>query len=225
MKILIAEDDPVSRHVLTTNLTNWGHEVVAVSNGLEAWHALQKDDAPHLAILDWMMPAMEGPEVCRRLRESAREIATYVILLTARQGVAEVVQGIAAGADDYLTKPYHRDELCVRVQVGARMIELQTKLADRVGQLEQALEQVKKLQGIIPICGYCKKIRDDQDYWQNVESYIATHSEAEFSHGICPSCFTEIVKPQIDSFKASKAGAPETNDLECLEPLLPQLPN
>lgn len=212
MKILIAEDDPVSRHILTTNLANWGHEVVAVSNGLEAWHVLQKDDAPHFAILDWMMPAMEGPEVCRRLRQSAREIATYVILLTARQGVAEVVKGIAAGADDYLTKPYHRDELCGRVQVGVRMIELQTKLADRVGQLEQALEQVKRLQGIIPICGYCKKIRDDQDYWQNVDSYIATHSEAEFSHGICPSCFTEIVEPQIDSFKTSKPGASETND-------------
>lgn len=221
MKILIAEDDPVSRHVLTTNLRNWGHEVVAVSNGLEAWQALQKVDAPHLAILDWMMPAMEGPEVCRRLRQSAREIETYVILLTARQGVAEVVKGIAAGADDYLTKPYHRDELCVRVQVGVRMIELQTKLADRVGQLEQALEQVKRLQGIIPICGYCKKIRDDQDYWQNVDSYIATHSEVEFSHGICPSCYAEIVKPQIEAFKASNTSGSETDDLECLEPLLP----
>lgn len=221
MKILIAEDDPVSRHVLTANLRNWGHEVVAVSNGLEAWQALQKVDAPHLAILDWMMPAMEGPEVCRRLRQSAREIETYVILLTARQGVAEVVKGIAAGADDYLTKPYHRDELCVRVQVGVRMIELQTKLADRVGQLEQALEQVKRLQGVIPICGYCKKIRDDQDYWQNVDSYIATHSEAEFSHGICPSCYAEIVKPQIEAFKASKTSGSETDDLVCLEPLLP----
>lgn len=221
MKILIAEDDPVSRHVLTANLTNWGHEVVAVSNGLEAWQALQKIDAPHLAILDWMMPAMEGPEVCRRLRQSAREIETYVILLTARQGVAEVVKGIAAGADDYLTKPYHRDELCVRVQVGVRMIELQTKLADRVSQLEQALEQVKRLQGVIPICGYCKKIRDDQDYWQNVDSYIATHSEAEFSHGICPSCYAEIVKPQIEAFKASKTSGSETDDLVCLEPLLP----
>jgi sigma-B regulation protein RsbU (phosphoserine phosphatase) len=217
LKILIAEDDQVSRRVLTANLIKCGHEVVAVSNGLEAWQALQKDDAPHLAILDWMMPGMEGPEVCRRLRQSIREIETYVILLTARHGVAEVVKGIAAGADDYLTKPYHRDELCVRVQVGVRMIELQTKLADRVAQLEQALEQVKRLQGIIPICGYCKKIRDDQDYWQNVDSYIATHSEAEFSHGICPSCFAEIVKPQIDLFKSSSTLPSETNNPECVE--------
>ena len=217
MKILIAEDDPVSSRVLTANLTNWGHEVVAVSNGLEAWQALQQDDAPHLVILDWMMPELEGPEVCRRLRQSSREIATYVILLTARHGVEEVVSGIAAGADDYLTKPYHRDELRVRVQVGVRMIELQMKLADRVLQLEQALEQVKRLQGIIPICGYCKKIRDDQDYWQNVESYIATHSEAQFSHGICPPCYAKVVKPQIESFRISQAEA-KAADREESEP-------
>ncbi len=219
MKILIAEDDPISRLVLTTNLTNWGHEVVPVVNGLEAWEILRQTDAPRIAILDWMMPEMEGPEVCRRLRLLNTDIAPYVILLTARQGVEEVVSGIAAGADDYLTKPYHRDELQVRLQVGARMIELQTKLADRVAQLQQALEHVKRLEGIIPICGYCKKIRDDQDYWQNVESYVATHSEAEFSHGICPSCFEQIVQPQIDSFKQLNNQTSKTASSICPEEL------
>lgn len=201
MKILIAEDDPISALVLKTNLTNWGHEVVVVVDGLEALKFLQEADAPRLAVLDWMMPGMEGTEVCRRLREESFDIAPYVILLTARRGVAEVVKGIAAGADDYLTKPYHRDELRVRVQVGVRIVELQTKLAERVHELERAAAQVKRLEGIIPICGYCKKIRDDHDYWQNVESYVATHSEAEFSHGICPSCFVEIVQPQLDAFR------------------------
>lgn len=210
MKILIAEDDPVSRHVLTANLTKWGHEVIAVTDGLQAWEALQRDDAPHLVILDWMMSGLEGPEVCRKLRQSAREIETYIILLTARQGVAEVVNGIGAGANDYLTKPYHRDELRVRVQVGVRMVELQKKLADRVEQLERALDQVKRLQGIIPICGYCKKIRDDHDYWQNLDSYISTHSEAEFSHGICPSCYVDVVKPQLESFKPPRMKVSET---------------
>jgi CheY-like chemotaxis protein len=210
LKILIAEDDPVSRHVLTANLTKWGHEVIAVTDGLQAWEALQRDDAPHLVILDWMMSGLEGPEVCRKLRQSAREIETYIILLTARQGVAEVVNGIGAGANDYLTKPYHRDELRVRVQVGVRMVELQKKLADRVEQLERALDQVKRLQGIIPICGYCKKIRDDHDYWQNLDSYISTHSEAEFSHGICPSCYVDVVKPQLESFKPSRMKVSET---------------
>jgi phosphoserine phosphatase RsbU/P len=211
MRILIAEDDPVSRHVLTTNLVNWAHEVVTAVNGLEAWRASQEEDAPRLVILDWMMPEMEGPEVCRRMRESPATIPPYIILLTARQGPKEVVEGMQAGADDYLTKPYHRDELRARVQVGVRMIELQMKLADRISKLEEALDRVKRLQGIIPICGYCKKVRDDEDYWQNVESYIATHSEAEFSHGVCPSCFTQVVEPQLDSFRATLTSPQKTN--------------
>lgn len=199
MKILIAEDDPISALVLKTNLINWGHEVVTAVEGLEALTILQQADAPRLAVLDWMMPGLEGTEVCRRLRLQTSDIAPYIILLTARQGVEEVVKGIAAGADDYLTKPYHRDELRVRIQVGARIVDLQSKLAERVNQLEQAAAQVKKLEGILPICGYCKKIRDDHDYWQSVEGYVATHSEAEFSHGICPSCYVEIVQPQLDA--------------------------
>ena len=207
MRILIAEDDPISRHILMTNLVNWGHEVETAVNGLEAWRAWQEDESPRLVILDWMMPGMEGPEVCRRMRESPATIPPYIIMLTARQGAKQVVEGMQAGADDYLTKPYHRDELRVRVQVGVRMIELQRALANRIGKLEEALDRVKRLQGIIPICGYCKKIRDDQDYWQNVESYIATHSEAEFSHSVCPSCFTQVVEPQLDSYKASLASS------------------
>lgn len=203
MRILIAEDDPVSRRILVTFLMKWGHEVVVTNNGLEAWQVLQAEDAPSLAILDWMMPAMDGLEVCRRVRELPKTIIPYIILLTAKHGVEEVVKGMEAGADDYLTKPYHRDELRVRVQVGARIVELQTKLSERVHELEDALEQVKQLQGILPICGYCKKIRDDQDYWQNVESYIAIHSEATFSHGVCPACYEAQVKPQIESLRAA----------------------
>ena len=203
MRILIAEDDPISRSVLTTNLLDWGHEVVTAVNGVEALRASQEENAPRLVILDWMMPEMEGPDVCRRMRELQSIIPPYIIMLTARQGPREVVEAMQAGADDYLTKPYYRDELRVRVQVGVKMIELQQRLSDRIGELQQALDQVKRLQGIIPICGYCKKVRDDEDYWQNVESYIATHSEAEFSHGVCPSCFAAVVEPQLASFKSA----------------------
>lgn len=197
MRILIAEDDLISQHVLTTNLTQWGHEVVTTSNGLDAWELLQQKDAPRLVILDWMMPGIEGPEVCRRLRALTTNVAPYVILLTARKGIEELVKGMQAGADDYLSKPYHRDELSVRVQVGIRILDLQQKLADRVVELESALEQVKTLRGIIPICGYCKSIRDDGDYWQNLESFVASHSDAQFSHGICPSCYDSVVKLEL----------------------------
>jgi sigma-B regulation protein RsbU (phosphoserine phosphatase) len=202
LRILIAEDDVVSRRILETLLRNWGYEVVTTVDGEEAWQTMREPDAPALAILDVMMPGIDGLEVCRRVRELSGATPPYIILLTAKHGAREIVNGIEAGADDYLTKPYDRDELRARVQVGVRIVELQTKLAARVRELEGALEHVRQLQGILPICSYCKKIRGDQDYWQTVESYIADHSEAEFSHGICPACYETTVKEQLASFRA-----------------------
>lgn len=202
MRVLIAEDDVVSRRILLTHLQNWGYEVVTTLDGDEAWRAISEPDAPNLAILDIMMPGVDGLEICRRVRQRSGAIAPYIILLTAKHGASEIVKGIEAGADDYLTKPYDRNELRARVQVGVRIVDLQTKLANRVKELEGALAHVKQLQGILPICSYCKKIRSDQDYWQTVESYIADHSEAEFSHGICPACYETTVKEQLDSFRA-----------------------
>ncbi len=205
MRVLIAEDDAVSRRILETLLRKWGYEVTTTLDGEAAWEVLQGPSAPSLAILDIMMPGIDGLELCRRLRQSQTTMPPYIILLTATQGVREIVKGIEAGADDYLTKPYDREELRVRVQVGARIIELQTKLAERVQELEVALDHVKQLQGILPICSYCKKIRDDRNYWQNVESYVADHSQAEFSHGICPSCYETTVRPQLESLQVSQS--------------------
>lgn len=144
MRILIAEDDPVSSRVLATTLTKWGHEVVTTDNGLEAWAALQKDDAPRLAILDWMMPGIEGPEVCRRVRRNFKTAPAYVMLLTALHSKEQMVEGLEAGADDYLTQPFDRNELRVRLQAGARIIELQGRLAQRVRELEAAIAECKQ---------------------------------------------------------------------------------
>ena len=207
MRVVIAEDDAVSRRILETLLRKWGYEVTTTLDGEAAWEVLQGPNAPSLAILDIMMPGIDGLDLCRRLRESPTSVPPYIILLTATHGVREVVRGIEAGADDYLTKPYDHDELRVRVQVGARIIELQTKLAERVQQLEVALDHVKQLQGILPICSYCKKIRNDRNYWQNVESYVSDHSQAEFSHSICPSCYETTVKSQLESLRSSQAAA------------------
>jgi len=205
LRILIAEDDAVSRRILETFLWKWGYEVTTTVNGEAAWDVMQRPNAPSLAILDIMMPGIDGLELCRRLRRSPSNVPPYIILLTANQGVREIVKGIEAGADDYLTKPYDRDELRVRVQVGARIIELQTKLSERVEQLEVALNHVKQLEGILPICSYCKKIRNDSNNWQHVESYVSDHSQAEFSHGICPSCYESTVKPQLESLRISES--------------------
>ncbi len=194
MKILIAEDDPVSRRILEATLVNWGYEVLVNLDGRQAWDVLQREDAPSLAILDIMMPGMDGLEICRKVRQLPRATPPYLILLSAMSGKEQVVRGIRAGANDYLTKPFHREELRVRVGVGVQMLTLQKALAERVAELEEALSQVKQLQGILPICSYCKKVRDDQNYWQKVENYISDHADVQFSHGICPDCYEHVIR-------------------------------
>jgi DNA-binding response OmpR family regulator len=203
MRILIAEDEAVSRRVLEAWLIKWGYEVVITAHGQGAWETLQRDDAPPLAILDVMMPEIDGIELCRRARQLERAIPTYIILLTASTTKEQVVAGLDAGADDYMTKPFDLDELRARVQAGARIVELQMSLAERLREREEALAQIKRLQGMLPMCSYCKSIRDDQNYWQRVESYIAEHAEVQFSHSICPSCYEKVVQPMLDEMKES----------------------
>ena len=198
MKILIAEDDTLSRRLLVATLDKFGYEVVVAADGAEAWAALQSADAPHLAILDRMMPEIDGIEICRRVRALAAATPPYLILLTAMGSKEDVVTGLEAGANDYLTKPFDRAELRARVQVGAHVLKLQENLAARVRELEAALSQIKQLQRLLPICSYCKKIRDERNKWHRVESYIGEHAGVEFSHGVCPDCYTDVVQPELD---------------------------
>lgn len=219
MKILIAEDDMVSRRVLAATLAKFGYEVMLANDGAEAWNILKSEDAPHLAILDWMMPEIDGVELCRRVRDLPSVTPPYLILLTAKSGKEDVVTGLDAGANDYLTKPFNRAELRARVQVGAQIVGLQENLSARVLELEAALLQIKQLQGLLPICSYCKKIRDERNDWQQIESYISRNAEVEFSHGICPACYTDVVQPQIDEMGSrAKTNAPP-NDLRELQKL------
>ena len=205
MRVLIAEDDPVSRLLLETHLRKWGHEPVTTTDGSAAWEAMQRDDAPALAILDWMMPGLDGVEVSRRARERTGARPLYIILLTARSQREDTVLGLAAGADDYVTKPFDAGELQARVAVGVRVVELQTELATRITDLETALARVDHLHGILPICSYCKKIRNDSDSWQQMEAYVSAHSAVRFSHGICPDCVKTVMRPQLDELRRARA--------------------
>lgn len=188
MKVLIAEDSVSSRVMLATILKKWGYEVIATSNGKEAWDELKKPDAPKLAILDWMMPEMDGLDVCKKVRKMKLDNPPYVILLTALGSKEHIVKGLDAGADDYIGKPFDNNELRARLQVGQRVVKLQTALARRVTELQEALEHIKTLQGILPICMHCHKIRTDSEAWERVDAYIEKHTDAHFSHSLCPEC-------------------------------------
>jgi len=197
VRVLVVDDDAMIRRLLQTTLTRWDYEVVIATDGEKAWEILKQDDAPSLALLDWTMPRMDGLELCKRVRTLKRSPRPYLIFLTAKGLIEDVVTGIEAGADDYMIKPFEREELRARIHAGLRVIELERSLADRVAELEEALHKVKLLQGLIPICAWCKKVRGDRNYWQQVEQYVSEHSEARFTHSICPDCRAKYADPEI----------------------------
>jgi diguanylate cyclase (GGDEF)-like protein len=130
VRILIADDDPVSCRLLDRLLHKWGYEVIAAHGGTEAWEVLQANDAPRVALLDWMMPGLDGLEICRRIRARSSQAYVYIMLLTANDKIGNVVEGLESGADDYLTKPFHPQELRARLRVGLRMLELESGLVE-----------------------------------------------------------------------------------------------
>ena len=194
MRIVIAEDDRVTARSLCGLTTSWGYEAAVASDGESALQLIAANDTPQIVLLDWMLPGAEGPEVCRRIRTLGLKAPSYVILLTSKSASADVVEGLDAGADEYLVKPFDVDELKARLNAGARILELQERLADQVRELEAAISNIRKLTGLLPICAYCKSIRDDSNYWHRVEEYVSEHTDVTFSHGICPKCLPKLEK-------------------------------
>jgi DNA-binding response OmpR family regulator len=194
MRVLLADDDAALRHGLGVQLQRWGYEPIVCVDGTEARTILQGEDPPPLAILDWSMPGADGVTLCREIRATPGLAATYVVLLTARDTRDEMVAGLDGGADEYIIKPFDWAVLRARVNTGARIATLQQNLAQRVRELQSALDMVNKLSGLLPICSYCKRIRKEENRWQQLETYLSEHSEAEFSHGVCPDCYEQARK-------------------------------
>lgn len=186
--VLVADDDPIALRITASCLSQSGYEVVTAMDGETAIQILGRDDAPRLAVLDWMMPGLHGIDVCRRLRESFGNRYIYLILLTSREERSDVIAGLEAGADDYLTKPFDPVELCHRVRSGERILRLQQSLERHVEDLEDALAHVKRLQGLLPICMHCKSIRDDANTWHRIEAYLNEHGGLLFTHSLCQDC-------------------------------------
>ncbi len=198
MDVLIVDDEPNIIKILRNCLEDHGLGVISAQNGREALEILLKSDV-RLVVTDRLMPVMDGLTLCRSIRES-EDIPgyVYIILLTVKGSNEDIVEGIKAGADDYVSKPFNLEELKVRIDSGLRVLGLEQLLNKKikeeemlVGELRAALEQVQQLSGMLPICSACKKIRDDKGYWNTIEAYISEHSEAEFTHGMCPDCTEE----------------------------------
>ena len=218
MKVLIAEDDRVSWMLLEKQLKGWGYEVVSAENGQKALEIYRRSEIP-LVVTDWMMPQMDGIELIRRIRTDPKPFYTYIILLTSKTTKDDLVLGMNAGADDFIVKPFDKDELLVRVKAGERIIKLETELAGKIGELQHSLDHIKTLQGLLPICMYCKKIRQDDDYWQGLESYLTENSDATLTHGICPDCYEKYVKAEFD--KAARKREAVSAEQERLEEARP----
>lgn len=183
MNILAVDDEPVSLRLIQRFLEREGHDVAALDDGPRAWEQFDQNPA-RLVISDWDMPGLNGMEFCRRIRSRPRTSYTYFIILTARAPSTENLrEAVESGVDDFLTKPVGRLALWSRVRVAERVLRYTT--------------QIGQLKDLLPICMYCKKIRDDNQYWQTVENYIHEQTGTDFTHGICPQCYENIVEAEI----------------------------
>jgi DNA-binding response OmpR family regulator len=203
VRILVVDDDPVSRKVLAAALRAAGHEPVVAEDGESAWAAFQVGGV-ECVVTDWMMPGLSGLDLCRRIRAHGERSWAYLLLLTSKDATQDLVEGLLAGADEFMTKPLDPDVLRARLHVAQRVLGLERSLRARVTELEAALAEVKTLRGLLPICMYCKKVRDEREAWEAVEDYVARRSDAQFSHGVCPGCWDAVVKPMLADLKAEK---------------------
>lgn len=190
MKILAVEDDKMALMMMRQALVRLGHEVIEARDGREAWAKLQREPV-RVVVSDWEMPEADGLELCRRIRARRKADYAYFILVTARDASEENQQNaMDAGVDDFLSKPLDVFELRMRLRTAERILRYTT--------------QVRQLEELLPICSYCKKIRDDQNYWQQMEGYINERTGSEFSHSICPDCYQRVIVPELEKLKAQQ---------------------
>jgi len=194
MKILMVEDDAVASVVLQAALKLLGHEFTVVTDGQAAWERQSRD--PHRVVIsDWMLPGIDGLELCRRIRAQASDYTYFILLSSLTSSGENLDQAITAGVDDFLPKPVKTAELKARLHVAERILRYAT--------------QVRQLQEILPICGYCRKIRDDQNYWSQVEDYLGRQAGVNFSHGVCPDCYNRVLVPQLRELGGEAPPYPE----------------
>ena len=186
--ILVVDDEPTIRFVTVRLLQKAGYEVVETDSG-ESCLDMVREIRPDLVVLDIVLSGINGYEVCRRIKEDKDLQGVYVLLLSGQRTESDdQSEGLEIGADGYVARPVSNREFLARIQAMVRIIRAERERDRLIGELQKALDSIKTLRGLLPICCYCKKIRDDRGYWSQLEVYIQSHSEADFSHGICPEC-------------------------------------
>lgn len=187
MNVLAVEDDLVARRVLRQALEKLGHTVIEAADGEEALDVLARESV-RVVVSDWLMPRRDGLQLCEAIRARPSDDYVYFILLTSQSATQENRHAAAdAGVDDFLNKPLDFNELWMRLRVAERILAYAT--------------QVRQLEAFIPMCSYCKKVRDDQNYWQQIESYINERTGTDISHSVCPECYKRVVIPELESLK------------------------
>ncbi len=204
-RVLVAEDDEKTRSALAFLLQRHDFEVSVAGDGEEAFAQMIGPNPPQIVLLDWEMPLLDGLHVCRAVRSLPDSRYTYIIMLTARDEPKDMLAAFAAGVDDFISKPADAAQLLARLHCGQRVLGLETRYAERVAELEHALAEVRQLQRLLPVCMYCKKVRDDGDYWQEIEEYLHTQTGADVSHGICPACMEGVIKGGLPSDPVERA--------------------
>jgi CheY-like chemotaxis protein len=192
LRLIIAEDHAATRDTLAFLLQRHGYEVAVASDGRSAQALLAESHGPTIALLDWMLPEMTGLSICRQWQHENSNHFVYFIILTARDSMEDLKKAFDAGADDFIRKPCDPTELLARIRVGQRIVELEHRLSARVVECEAAVEHIRQLKRLLPICMYCKKVRDDSEYWREIESYLHEQAGTDFSHGICPECMDVV---------------------------------
>ncbi len=189
--ILIIDDNKLNMKIITQTLKKEKYLLATANNGKKGLEMIQ-NIPPDLILLDIIMPEINGFEVCKRLKASPKTKAIPIILLTARTDTKDIIKGLKLGAIDYITKPFNTAELNARVKTQIELKKARDTQKNLIEKLEKALADVKKLSGLLPICAGCKKIRNDKGYWEQIETYIHNHSEADFTHGLCPECMERL---------------------------------
>ncbi len=194
LTILVAEDDAIASTVIEAALRRLGHEVVATPDGVEAWREFERSPVK-VVVSDWKMPGMDGLELCRRIRARGGDYVYFILLSDLEASGENLERAVEAGVDDFLNKPVNTPELWSRLRVADRLLNYAT--------------QVRQLEQFIPICGYCRKLRDDQNYWGQIEEYFSKRSGVSVSHGVCPDCYDNVMVPELKKMGATPPPYPE----------------